>query len=108
LWASGRYDLGLSDAQFWELTLREHIALMGRRRAAETEQDRRAALVAAVIANCHRNPDKRPEPFTEADFMSGGGRPQRAKIYTVSAEDQLEMARRDTEIIRQVRAQGRR
>lgn len=30
-----------------------------------------AALICSVLANCNRDPDKRPEPWQPADFMPG-------------------------------------
>jgi hypothetical protein len=105
LWSSGRVDLGLTDEQFWSLTVREHKALVSRLRLRERNQDRRFALIAAVTANCHRDPAKRPEPFTEADFMPGTQ--QKSKVLTFpSVEDQIEMAKRDTEILKQIRRRG--
>lgn len=35
----------------------------------EERADLRMAIVAALIANANRDPDKRREPFTPADFM---------------------------------------
>jgi len=36
----------------------------GRRR----DEWKRTARLCSVLANCHRNPDKRPAPFVDADF----------------------------------------
>jgi hypothetical protein len=74
LWAIGRYELGLSEADFWRLTMRQFDAL---RKLAQDVQDRadiRAGLIAATIANC--TPFKEARSFTPADFF-----PSLAKYY---------------------------
>lgn len=35
----------------------------------EERADMRSALIASVLANVHRDPKKRPQPFTIDDFM---------------------------------------
>ena len=69
MWAHARFDLGLSPEDFWELTLAELRALTDRWRDAERRQDRRAALLACMIAEPNRDRAKRPEPFQVDDFM---------------------------------------
>jgi hypothetical protein len=51
----------------------------------EEWQDYRAALVAEVIANTNRDPEKKKEPFTPRDFMPRR-REKKAKLQT---EDEL-------------------
>src|SRR5690606_32336546 len=48
LWAVGRYDLGLSETEFWELTPYELSLLLDRREEAERRRDARIA-----VAVCH-------------------------------------------------------
>lgn len=69
LWAQGRLSLGLTDADFWELTLRGYGALMEVAKAREQLQDLRAGMVAATVANCHRGKDT--QAFGPADFFPG-------------------------------------
>ena len=69
LWSFARYTLRLTSAEFGELTPREFQMLADQHEAEALRADRRAALVCMVLANCHRNPDKKPEAFTVADFM---------------------------------------
>ncbi|MCB9172357.1 MAG: phage tail assembly chaperone [Ardenticatenales bacterium] len=58
LWSGARYDLGLSDEEFWSLTLRELMALFDRHAAAEERANVRAtaatAEVWALLANVYR------------------------------------------------------
>lgn len=70
-WSFARQTLRLSEAEFWALTPAEFQLLADDWRSNERAADYRAALVCMVLANCHRNPEKRPEPFTVADFMPG-------------------------------------
>ena len=69
LWAIGRFDLGLSEQEFWRLTLRELAALLKRWRFDQERADWRAGMVASVIANIHRDRKRRSKPFTPQDFM---------------------------------------
>lgn len=51
LWAFGRYDLGLTDADFWALTPRQYAELMERRREDLHRQDLRIGVLCALVAN---------------------------------------------------------
>lgn len=45
----------------------------------EQRADLRSAIIAATLANVHRDPRRRPQPFTPADFMPRFGEPPRPK-----------------------------
>ncbi len=49
--------------------MREYAALLERHIANIKRQDYHAALICAVLANINRDPQKKPDPFTPADFM---------------------------------------
>ena len=49
LWSGARYDLGLSEAEFWRLTLRELMALFDRHAEAEHRADVRATAAVAEL-----------------------------------------------------------
>jgi len=57
----------------------------------EQRADTRAALVAMLIANTHRDPKKQPKPFTIQDFMLFSGARKRVpygeKAPVTSQED---------------------
>lgn len=72
MWASGRYDLGLTEVEFWALTLKELNALSERHQSNQSWLDYRAALVCAVFANTTRDAKKRMKPFVPGDFMPKG------------------------------------
>lgn len=38
-------------------------------KARERRDDARFALLCAVLANCHRDPKRRPKPYQVEDFM---------------------------------------
>ena len=76
-------DLGLRPSDFWLLTPRQFAALCERRALIERRADSRAALIASVIANVHRDPQQRPSPYTVEDFL-----PQ-APSPAVAGEDAL-------------------
>jgi hypothetical protein len=80
LWAVGRYDLRLSEADFWKLTFKKLDALLKRRQFDIDTGDRQAALICAVLANIHRDP-KKSRAYTVQDFL-----PQKPK----SPEELLE------------------
>ena len=67
-WAFGRYNLGLSEDEFWSLTLAQFDALTKRYNYEQEWLDYRAALICAVIANVNRNP-KKHKAFQPKDFM---------------------------------------
>jgi Protein of unknown function (DUF4035) len=69
-------DLGLTSEQYWNLTPREFGHLRERWQARETREDRRTALIACLIANANRDPQRRSFPFEIDDFMPGGPKPQ--------------------------------
>ena len=54
----------LSSRQLTEWMAYDQLEPFGERRA-----DLRMAVLASLIANANRDPDKRREPFTPADFM---------------------------------------
>ena len=73
LWALGRYDLKLGEDEFWELTLRELMALMERFEAAVDWMNYRSSIICAVIANAFRDTKKRRKAFTPWDFIPAIG-----------------------------------
>ena len=66
--AAGVVDIGLSRAEFWELTPRQFQGFFDRYQDREVRHERRTGLLAALYANAHRDTDERPEPFTVDDF----------------------------------------
>ena len=63
----GRFDLGLSEEELWNLTLPEFNALVERKREQDERADLRAGIVAAVIANVFRG--KGTRAYQPYDFM---------------------------------------
>lgn len=76
-WSFARQKLRLTDAEFWRLTPREFKILAEGWADDQRAEDRRAATVCMVLANCNRDPGKKPEPFTIDDFMPQRGESQR-------------------------------
>jgi hypothetical protein len=75
LWAYARVELGLSDTEFWRLTLYELDLLAVRHRRVQHIADRRAALGAWILVNVNRDSKKQPEPFSLADVVAWLGTP---------------------------------
>lgn len=71
LWAVGRYDLNLSEQDFWSLTVPKFQALLERHKIDQEWQNYRAALICSILANVYRDPKKKSSPFMPADFMPG-------------------------------------
>jgi hypothetical protein len=59
LWSIGRYDLKLSDSDFWGLSFKEFDTLRARQAQAERREWERAALVVATIFNVNRAKNRR-------------------------------------------------
>lgn len=72
LWALVRYDLKLSEKEFWELSVDQLEALVARRNLELERQDYHAALICWVLANIHRGPKQKPYQIT--DFMPNAKR----------------------------------
>ena len=49
--------------------MREYCALMERFRDREEIAFLRTGLICSTIANCNRDPERHPTPFTPQDFM---------------------------------------
>ncbi len=69
LWAVAVYDFRLSSEDFWNLTPPQFAALSRRHDQHQEQKHFGAGVVASTIANCHRDPQSRPEPFKPQDFM---------------------------------------
>jgi len=76
----GRYDVGLSEEEFWELTPAQYDLLAkrhidhekGKIRLEEAKLERsdyQAALICCVLANINRDKKKKPTPYKVDDFM---------------------------------------
>lgn len=66
LWAIGRYDLKLSEEEFWALTLKEFNLLLKRHKEQRSADMYNSALICATIANSNRSRGKVYQP---SDFM---------------------------------------
>lgn len=69
-----RYDLGLSELEFWHSTDRQLKALISRNEAHKERGYLLAAIVASTTANFSMSRPK--EPYTVADFMPARGKRQ--------------------------------
>ena len=67
MWAVGRYDLGLTEEEFWHLTPRQFAALMERHEEAQEWEDYRAGVVACTIVNMLKT--KGGKTYKPEDFM---------------------------------------
>ena len=65
LWAVARYDLRLTEEEFWRLTPRQFFALQDRWLNEVEIRDYHAALVATILANIHRPKTKKPFKITD-------------------------------------------
>jgi hypothetical protein len=61
--------LGLNDdSRFWALTPAEYHSLVNAWDKKEHRSFLKAGVVAATIANIHRDPNQRSQPFSPEDF----------------------------------------
>lgn len=86
LWAFARYDLRLTDAEFWDLSFAQFNALTDRYIQDQENQDLRAALICSILANVNRDTKKRHKPFEPKDFMPQR-RPTKPKTDEQMKED---------------------
>lgn len=91
LWSVGRVDLGLSEDEFWGLTPLEFDTLLKRNNLKLEREDFRAGIIASTIANANRDPKKKPDPWTAADFMPTRNGKPRQKRQTW--QEQLEIVK---------------
>ena len=68
MWAFGRYDLNLSEDDFWNLSIKEYKSLSIRHSANQDWLNYRSALICAVMVNMWRDP-KKSKPCKPQDFM---------------------------------------
>lgn len=88
LWAVGRYDLRLTDTEFWQMVPRQFAALMDRRRGRILRQEFSAGVVASAVYATRgvklspqkfmpswKEPKKPEQPWQEdrAKFMQAAG-----------------------------------
>lgn len=64
-----RIQLGLSDEDFLQETPYSLSLLMEQADLKDFKQARGTAMVAAILANVHRDSKKQPKAFTEMDFI---------------------------------------
>lgn len=67
--ALARRRLALSRDEFLRISPRELDLLFQQQAEIERERWMPAALICSVLANLHRDPEKRHEPYTIADFL---------------------------------------
>jgi len=70
LWSRARFDLHLTDEEFWELTPREITWLLRRWKEEQIRQDRRSATIAWILAESNRNRTRRARPFSPDEFLT--------------------------------------
>jgi len=63
------YDLGLSEADYNNITLRFFFKLMDRRRRDLEMRDLQFAQIAQILANAFRDQKKRRQPYKTKDFL---------------------------------------
>lgn len=66
MWAFCRYDLGLSDEEFYKYSIMQINELIERKQADIKEREYFSALICSVIANVNRGKGKSYKP---TDFM---------------------------------------
>jgi hypothetical protein len=94
LWASARYDLNLSDAEFFGMTLQQVMAMMDRFDRSSKAAYLRAGIVASIVANVHRGKSQRP--FSPWDFVPGGSQQE---PHQQTIEEQIEIFKSITQVV---------
>lgn len=68
-WAIGRFDLGLSEEEFWSLSPKKFFLLLDRLQRREREHEWLAHRIVATIVNVNIDPKKRKTPYQAEYFM---------------------------------------
>jgi len=87
LWSFARWNLGLSEDEFLDLTMAQYNALGKRYAEREEWLDYRTGLICSVLANINRDP-KKQKAFKPQDFM-----PQRKESKKQDPQDFLTQMR---------------
>jgi hypothetical protein len=66
--AAAVVDIGLTRAEFWELTPRRFQAMLDRFMSREIHRDRQQQILTTIFANVYRDPKERAAPYTIDDF----------------------------------------
>ncbi len=93
MWSVGRFDLGLSDEEFWSLTLAEYDALVKRLQVKCKQDDARVAMICCILANVNRDPKKRSKPYEIKDFMPKYGDSEQGQSEPQSWQNMHAVAR---------------
>jgi len=72
MWSIGRYDLRLSEDEFWALTPREFSLLLRRWQVEGKWREAMAAITPWVLASIHRDTKSKREPWLLSDFTVSG------------------------------------
>jgi hypothetical protein len=92
LWATARFDLGLSDEDFGKLNFALFHALLKRKQAADREEFLRAGIVAAAVINFSMGAPNTPvdprdfvpkDPNEEDAFDLRGMTPEEQKQFVI-------------------------
>lgn len=84
MWAVARYDLRLSEDEFWALSLREWTALVERRDSELERAEWGTATLTAMVVNMFRKENSKP--FEPAHFLNGKGRKQYGEQEEMTGE----------------------
>jgi hypothetical protein len=89
-----RFNLHLSEREFWSLTLKELSALIERYNDQVEMDNIRFGQLIALTANIHRDPKKRSKPFTAGDFFHITERKRAPEPKKLTPEEAIEYLRR--------------
>lgn len=92
--AVARYDLGLTEQEFWDLTPAQFDALNERHVLHKQMEDYRAGLIASILCNIHRQEGS--EAMEPADFFTDL---PRSKPRAMSGEEIMAHLKKATAMI---------
>lgn len=93
IWSYARYELRLSDDEFWSLTPLQFSLLSDRHEERRVLDLHGSAIVASVVANANRDAKKQPRPFTPADFLPDLKRADKRREEVHAVRDLRERSR---------------
>src|SRR6266850_2150573 len=104
MWAVATHDLGLTTAQFWQLTPRKYQALLDRHAEAENHKTDRTKLLGFYMYNAMGAKKENGQSFTPRDFGLEDGSADTSKMPTL---EEFVMREKMGEEMLKARAEGK-
>ncbi|MDD4985864.1 MAG: hypothetical protein PHQ43_08750 [Dehalococcoidales bacterium] len=107
MWAFGRYCLGQSEDEFWDLTLAQFVALSQQYREEQKRLDQRNAVLCMIMANTHSRKRFGVDDFMPHPVQRGRKTPEQMLETVKQLHRRFTYGDRNKQVIRNNRRQNR-